>query len=492
MMKRAGAKSIIFQSLWILLPGILILLESCGRPPYGLEEQIPVLEESLHIFPDYTHITIPVNIAPLNFEVKEEGERFAALMRGAGGMEIKLKARGNTFRIPPKKWTKFLRENQDSQIGVRVFKKVDKQWVCFEPFPIQVAPEAIDPYLVYRLIPPGYETWSSMGLYQRDLTTFRQSPVIENRYIEENCVNCHSFRSGSSDHMMFHIRGSIGGTMIKQGDDIKKVDLKREETLSAGVYPSWHPSGQYIAFSTNRIEQYFHARIEKSIEVLDRQSNLILYHTASGKITPVPGTEDDRYMETYPSWSPDGKVLYFSRTTANETTAFDSIRYDIYRIGFDPEQGEFGETEAVLQASEKGQSVSFPRISPDGRYLLCTLHDYGTFPIWHKEADLCLVDLHSGESKLPEKVNSDDTDSYHSWAQNNRWIVFSSRRYDGRYTKLYISYLNREGEFQKPFLLPQRDPGFYHSFFYSYNRPELITGAVEVNPRTWVRKAREE
>jgi Tol biopolymer transport system component len=330
-----------------------------------------------------------------------------------------------------------------------------------------------------------------MGLYQRDLGSFREKPVIENKHLENNCVNCHSFSQGSSENMLFHIRGSIGGTMIKKGDAIEKIDLKRDETLSAGVYPSLHPSGDYVAFSTNRIEQYFHASPEESIEVLDRQSDLILYKVASKEVVHVPGTRGDRYMETYPNWSPDGYSLYFSRTEADANTPFDSIRYDIYRIAFDPATGTFGKTEPVFLASEQKKSASFPRISPDGRYLLCTLHDYGTFPIWHKEADLCLIDLRSGEAVIPEQVNSDDTESFHSWSSNSRWIVFSSRRYDGRYTKPYISYLDSEGELQKAFLLPQKDPRSNASFFYSFNRPELITGAIEVNPRQWIRRARE-
>lgn len=192
-------------------------------------------------------------------------------------------------------------------------------------------------------------------------------------------------------------------------------------------------------------------------------------------------------METFPCWSPEGEFLYFSRTIADATTPFDSIRYDLYRIAFDPELEQFGEVEALFIASDQEQSASFPRISPDGKYLLCTLHDYGTFPIWHKEADLSLINLSTGEAMVQEEVNSEDTDSYHTWAQNSRWIVFSSRRGDGRYTKLFISYLNQAGQFQKAFLLPQKDPGMYNSFFYSYNRPELITGSIEVNPRSWIR-----
>ena len=473
---------------WTLVLVILFTLGSCKGPALPSDSQIYNLNRKPLIFPDYTGITIPNNIAPLNFEVLDKGKSFVAVLEGDKGTVLKLMAEQKKFRISRKKWIRFLQENKGSQFTVGIYGIVEKQWIRFEPFVIKVANGAIDPYLVYRLIPPGYETWSSMGLYQRDLTSFREEAIIENKHIEDNCVNCHSFSNGSSENMLFHVRGSVGGTLIKQGDEIEKVDLKRDETLSAGVYPSWHPSGSYIAFSTNRIEQYFHAKPERTIEVLDRQSDLILYHTDSKEISLVPGTEGDRYMETFPNWSPDGRYLYFSRTNADAGTPYDSIRYDIYRIAFDPEQGKFGETEAVFMASEKGKSASFARISPDGRYLLCTLHDYGTFPIWHKEADLCLVDLSTGKSEVPELVNSDDTDSYHSWAQNNRWIVFSSRRYDGRYTKLYISYLNKEGQFQKAFLLPQRDPGFYDAFFYSYNRPELITGAIEVQPRDWVQK----
>ena len=143
----------------------------------------------------------------------------------------------------------------------------------------------------------------------------------------------------------------------------------------------------------------------------------------------------------------------------------------------------------MFNVSGEQRSASFPRISPDGNYLLCTVHNYGTFPIWHKEADLCLVNLGTGKAETQETVNSEDTDSFHSWSTNSRWIVFSSRRYDGLYTKLYISYLNKEGQFEKAFLLPQRKPGHYEKLFYSYNVPELVTTKIQINPRRWVKVA---
>ena len=236
---------------WILLPAIIFLISSCNGPVLTKDEEPELPEHTTVIFPDYKDITIPVNIAPLNFEVREDGKRFFALLRGENGPSVQLKAKQRTFRIPRRKWTRFLELNRGSCFTVKIYKKDAGDWTACEPFVIRVADEPIDPYLVYRLIPPGYETWSDMGLYERDLTSFRERPVVENRNIEDNCVNCHSFNNGSSEQMLFHIRGSVGGTMIKMGDDIEKVDLKRDETLSAGVYPAWHPSGNYIAFSTN-------------------------------------------------------------------------------------------------------------------------------------------------------------------------------------------------------------------------------------------------
>jgi len=475
--------------LSLFIAGTLSLW-SCESSWSGPDSETVALNRMPALFPDYRDISIPPNIAPLNFQVQEEGETFAALFEGREGQSIKLKVKNKTFSIPSARWSSFLAAHRGSQISLKIFRKEAREWMEYAPIYMRVAEEEIDPYLVYRLIPPGYETWSQMGLYQRDLSSFRESPLIENKYVDNNCVNCHSFSLGSSENMLFHIRGSLGGTMIKRGSSIEKVDLNRDETLSAGVYPSLHPSGDYIAFSTNKIEQYFHAGPEKSIEVLDRQSDLILYEVSSKEIVHVPGTRGDRFMETYPSWSPEGKFLFFSRSDADSQTPFDSIRYDIYRIAFDPETKEFGEEELVYPASEQGQSASFPRVSPEGNQLLFTLHNYGTFPIWHREADLCLLDLDSGKADIPEQLNSDDTDSYHSWSSNGRWIVFSSRRYDGRYTKTYISYLNPEGQFQKAFLLPQKDPQSNASFIYSFNRPELITGPISVKPRQWISKAR--
>ena len=127
--------------------------------------------------------------------------------------------------------------------------------------------------------------------------------------------------------------------------------------------------------------------------------------------------------------------------------------------------------------SEKS-SVCHPRISPDGRYLLYTVADYGTFPIWHPEADLQLMDLQTGAIDTLAIVNSEKSDTYHSWSSNSRWFVFASKRDDGLYGKPYFCYIDKDGKAHKPFCLPQEHPTFYDNNLKSFNAPELGKGKV--------------
>jgi dipeptidyl aminopeptidase/acylaminoacyl peptidase len=110
-----------------------------------------------------------------------------------------------------------------------------------------------------------------------------------------------------------------------------------------------------------------------------------------------------------------------------------------------------------------------------------TQSDYGNFSIWHREADLYLLDLKTGESRPLTEVNSNNTESFHDWSSNSHWFVFSSRRGDGLYTRLYIASIDDKGKVSKPFLLPQKDPRFYDASLYSYNVPEFVTAPVRVN-----------
>jgi Tol biopolymer transport system component len=278
------------------------------------------------------------------------------------------------------------------------------------------------------------------------------------------------------------MRGSIGGTYFYSDGKFKKINLKTKEMKNGAVYPRWHPSGRFVAFSSNKIIQRFHAADNKKIEVSDLESSLVLYDLRKNEIMNIELTDKEKFMDTYPEWSSDGKYLYFCRAKQiGEKYDFKDIKYNLYRVSFDMDNRKFGEAELVFDASQINKSIAFPRISPDGRFIIVTISDYGCFPIWHKEADLYSIDLENFKMERLS-LNSDYSDSYHSWSSNGKWLIFSSKRGDGLTARPYISYIQETGVSDKPFILPQEDPEFYNGFLKSFNIPEFSTEKINLNP----------
>jgi hypothetical protein len=449
----------------------------------GCTTELPTKEigREARISPEYSGITIPPNIAPLNFTITEDAGPYLVRFSG-GGTGFTLKSRSGKVIIPPSKWRKTLANAKGGDLLIEIEAKNGDKPIKYPVIRNKVAIEPTDSYIVYRLIDPGFELWNKMGIYQRCVEDFSQKPLMLNSLSDHNCMNCHSFSQNNSRQMMFHVRGTNGGTVIYSNGDLRKVDTKTDKTISAGVYPSWHPGGRYIAFSVNNIVQTFHSVRNIRTEVTDTLSDLIIYDVEKNLVTSPPAVSTEDHFETFPSWSPDGKYLYYCSAKTLPYTQYKSIRYDILRVPFDETTLEFGTPDTVVNASVTGKSASFPRISPDGRYLMYCLTDFGNFTIWHHDSDLYIKDLLTGETIKPS-INSDDTESYHSWSSSGRWIVFSSRRSDGLHTQLFFSYFDSTGTAHKPFLLPQKNPEFYDTFLKSFNVPEFITTPVDLNPR---------
>ena len=454
----------------------LLLLEGCSsNQPPAVSGQI---DELPAIYPDYIDVTIPQSIAPLNFAVQTEGKACAVFT--TEGYAFTVYASNGAFSIPNTDWEKLLTAAKGKQVEVSVLTEEKGKWNAFLPFHIRVSEDPIDPYIAYRLIDPGYQLWNEMGIYQRELS-FDQEPILENRLTDNNCMNCHSFCMQDPDKMLFHVRAKYGCTVFVDGDRIETLDTKTDRTISALVYPSWHPSGKFVAFSINNTTQDTHP-VHRT-EVYDKASDVVVYDVEKQEIITTQALFSKKRFETFPTFSPDGKQLYFCSAPALKVPGeLRDLRYSLCRVSFDPESRTFGSVvDTIFQAETEGQSILFPRVSPDGKYLLCTTTSYGTFPIWHKDADLRLLDMLTGKTDSLLQVNSNDVESYHSWSSNSRWFVFSSRRDDGLYTRPYICYLGANGVPGKPFLLPQKETDYYERSLFSFNIPELIRGKIKVD-----------
>jgi hypothetical protein len=158
------------------------------------------------------------------------------------------------------------------------------------------------------------------------------------------------------------------------------------------------------------------------------------------------------------------------------------VRYELRRVPFDPAGRQFGEPETLVSVEETGKSILMPRASPGGRYLVCCFCDYGCFPIYQPSSDLYLVDLSDGSYRRLD-INSEQSESYHSWSSNGRWLVFSSKRGTGVFTRSYLAYFGADGTMHRPFVLPQQDPAFYESFLKTFTVPEFSQAPVRVSAR---------
>ncbi len=455
---------------------LFYLLVSCSCKNNINELNIP----SPEIFPDYKEVAIPKNIAPLNFSINHP---FAGYVRMAGGgFTCDFKLKKGKISIPKKKWRKLIKYSVGSEINVTVLEKRDKQLFAYLPFSVYVMDSEIDPYIVYRLVDPGYELWNEMGIYQRNLENYKEKALFENKVTDLNCVNCHSFASNNPNNMSIHMRAIYPGTYIMKDGKIEKITISEDVGVASFVYPSWHPSGKYIAYSTNDTKQGFHINDLNRIEVFDRSSDIVVYDIEDNEIITSSLLFSNTSFETFPSFSPDGSSLYFTSSPAVAMPdSFKVVHYDLLRIDFDPSTGKFGDSVDTIFKSNDTCSVSFPRVSPDGKFLLFTLSDYGNFSIWHNEADLKMIDLSTGEMLNTDNWNSQETESYHSWSSNSHWVVFSSRRGSGLYTTPYFGYVDDNGNIYKPFLLPQKNVDYYKWIMKSYNIPEFIINPSQLD-----------
>lgn len=456
-----------------IIAALSLVVAACSTAEKRTSDQLPP------IFPDYAGVTVPINIAPLNFDAAVAAERVEATISN-GSQQIKVKGRTGVD-IPLRKWRALLADAERLTVAVAV--TAEGVQTEYAPFEIMVSRDSIDYGVCYRRVDPGYEYYARMGLYYYDLAENEEHILIENTLLGSSCVNCHSFAKTSPSKMMFHIRGKGGGTLMHLNGQNRLLNTKTDATQVSCVYPSWHPEGRYIAYSINDIKQTFHNEPSMLLDVYDHWSDVVIYDTETGELNTYPILSDTARFETFPSFSADGRTLYFCSADPQAAEILPEVRYELCSVGFDPATGEVG-NEITTVWDGDGASLLFPRASYDGRYLMVTRSAYGTFPIWHKDADLWLIDLATGERRSIDELNSDNTESYHSWSSSSRWVAFSSRRIDGLHTRPFIAHVDDEGRFSKPFLMPHNDPKtWYDGLMQSYNIPEFISAPIEISPK---------
>lgn len=179
---------------------LLTILAACTPKP----ENVTRVTEYAPIYPDYRDITIPYNIAPLNFLIeKAEGLR-AAVYGKADSLVVYGKGKAC---FPVDEWKKWLYRQKGQTLQVRVTALINGKWLEYPAFQWRVAEDAIDGYLSYRLIEPGYEVWNDLQLCERNLENFSEKVIADNKLTGGNCMNCHTYGKQNGQLSLFHLRG---------------------------------------------------------------------------------------------------------------------------------------------------------------------------------------------------------------------------------------------------------------------------------------------
>lgn len=483
----------------------LLLLVACTPTPHDVK----MAQEPMDMYPDYQDITIPCNMAPLNFMLRGDYEAISVEINGSDGtLKHQLSCRGNKVLFPEDTWRDIMLTHLGSDAQVTITALRDGQWWQFPAFSWSVSTDSVDAYLTYRLIEPGYEVWDKVDIEERCTESFATRRLAIGSELGNRCMNCHTHGGERGQYSFFHLRGERGGTIVNRNGQLHKVTLRKEGMPSGAVYGDWHPTGRYGVFSTNVIIPAFHSLKSRRLEVYDTTSDLcVADFDRDSLLLPPLASGTSNVLETFPAFSADGQWIYYCSapnpcgdtlpSAANLLPFVDSLQYSLCRMSFDAETGSFGQQiDTVYNARLQGGSANFPKCSPDGRYLAFCLSSRGTFPIWHRETRIVVRNIQAETHQTSQTLltpqtpqPSQTTDSpesatsihatYHSWSHNSRWLAFASKEYDGQYGRIYFVHVGEgaEGEvvLSKPMVLPQADPEMDDWNLRSYNIPDLGT-----------------
>jgi tetratricopeptide (TPR) repeat protein len=293
------------------------------------------------------------------------------------------------------------------------------------------------------------------------------------------CANCHSF-STDGKTMGMDVDGPANDKGLYAVVPVKQhMAIRSEDTVSwnqdmkvgqsrVGFMSQVSPDGKYVLTTFAGRDQsigssYFVTNFKdyRFLQVFyPTRGILTWYSRETGRREPLPGADDPRYVQADGVWSPDGKYVYFVRAEAREphpegmpapTEANDpnevQIQYNVYRVPFN--DGKGGVAEPILGASNNGMSNSFPKISPDGRWIVFV--KCRNAQLMRPDSELYIVPAAGGVARRM-RCNTSLMNSWHSFSPNGRWLVFSSKS-RSPYTQMYLTHIDADGNDSPPILI---------------------------------------
>ncbi|MFP5235402.1 MAG: tetratricopeptide repeat protein [Acidobacteriota bacterium] len=314
------------------------------------------------------------------------------------------------------------------------------------------------------------------------------------------CANCHSFSTdgktmgldmdgpgndkglyavvpvrkqmsiGDQDMVRWNMDGTVGKSRV---GFMSQVSPDGRYVLTTFAGPQRDISDSYFVtnFKDYRFLQVFYPT----------RGILAWYDRTTGRRQPLPGADDPRYVQTDGVWSPDGKYVVFARAEAKEAhpagvplprAANDpeevQIQYSLYRVPFN--QGRGGVAEPIRGASNNGMSNNFPKVSPDGRWIVFVQCRNGQ--LMRPDSQLYIVPAAGGTARRM-RANTALMNSWHSFSPNGRWLVFSSKS-RSPYTQMYLTHIDPDGNDSPPIYVDNATAANR-----AVNLPEFVNATAE-------------
>lgn len=392
----------------------------------------------------------------------------------------------HTWRPSEALWDAVRRHAVRSPAHITIVGYADKKERSRASEQLSVSPDPVGAPIFYRdvpLMPATGRKGIVQPLAQSDLPLIqwrlRDVSKPESRVVMSGlhtCGNCHSF-SADGKTMGIDVDGpgnDKGLYAIVPVERQMRIETKNVVAWNAdrrvgearvGFMSQVSPDGRYVLSTFAGMEQsipssYFVVNFKdyRFLQVFyPTRGILAWYDRASGLRKPLPGADDPRFVQTDGVWSPDGKWVVFARAEAQDPdppghampeAANDAneiqIRYSLYRVPFN--NGRGGKAEPIEGASDNGLSNNFPKVSPDGKWIVFVRCRNGQ--LMRPDSELYSVPFAGGRARRMN-CNTARMNSWHSFSPNGRWMVFSSKS-RSPYTQMFLTHIDANGNDSPP------------------------------------------